>query len=239
MLNKYKRVVLKISGESLLDKEDCSIFDAKKIDEIAKTIKLLHDSDIEIGVVIGAGNIFRGKLSDKLQIDRSDADYMGMLGTIINCLVVASRLEKLGVSTRVLSSFPMEKVCETYNYQNARRYLKEHIVLFYAGGTGNPFCTTDSCAALRALETHSDAILVGKSGVDGVFSCDPKENKNAKFLDKLSFEDILKLDLKVVDQSSIAILKGSKVEIRIFNANDSHNFLRVINGENIGTLIKE
>jgi uridylate kinase len=239
MQNKYKRIVLKISGESLLSDKGHDIFDSSKLDDIAKTIKLLHENDVEIGVVIGAGNIFRGKLSEKTGIDHTDADCMGMLGTLINCLAISSKLEKIGVPTRVLSAIPMNKVCEEYNYKNARRYLKEHIVVFYAGGTGNPFCTTDSCAALRALETHSDAILMGKNGIDGVYDKDPNLFKDAKFIKNLTYEEILKLDLKVIDQSSAAMLKGHNVEVKIFSAKDTNNFLKVINGEDIGTTIKE
>lgn len=239
MQNKYKRIVLKISGESLLCDKGHDIFDPSKLDDIAETIKLLHDNDVEIGIVVGAGNIFRGKLSEKTGIDHTDADSMGMLGTLINCLAISSKLEKIGVPTRVLSAIPMSKVCEEYNYKNARRYLKEHIVVFYAGGTGNPFCTTDSCASLRALETHSDAILMGKNGIDGVYDKDPNVDIDAKFIKTLTYEEILRLDLKVIDQSSVAMLKGHNVEVKIFSAEDTNNFLKVVNGEDIGTTIKE
>lgn len=239
MQNKYKRIVLKISGESLLSDKGHDIFDSSKLDEIAKTIKLLHENNVEIGIVVGAGNIFRGKLSEKAGIDHTDADYMGMLGTLINCLSISSKLEKIGVPTRVLSAIPMNKVCEEYNYKNARRYLKEHIVVFYAGGTGNPFCTTDSCASLRALETNSDAILMGKNGIDGVYDKDPNVYKDAKFIKNITFEEILEKDLKVIDQGSVAMLKGHDVEIKIFSAEDPNNFLKVVNGEDIGTTIKE
>ena len=239
MRSKYKRIVLKISGESLLDHDSHDIFDIHKVEHIAKVIETLHKNKIEVGVVVGAGNIFRGKLSDKLDLDHSDADYMGMLGTVINCLAISSKLDKMGVKNHVLSAIPLVKVCETYNYKNARKYLSDGDVVFYAGGTGKPFCTTYSCAALRALETHSDAILIGKNGVDGVYDSDPKINKNAKFIKILTLDDVLKLNLNVIDQGAVSILKGSNVVVKIFSANDTDNYLRVVNGEDIGTLIKE
>lgn len=239
MLTKYKRIILKISGEALADEKNLNVLDGKKVEEIAKTIKFLHENDVEIGIVIGAGNIFRGKLADTLKIDRTDADYMGMLGTVINCLSLSSVLERMGVETRVCSAIQVNQVSEPYRYKKARSHLDSKIVVLFAGGTGSPYFTTDSAASLRALEMNCDAILMGKNGVDGVYDSDPRINKNAKFLKELSYDEIIQNNLKVMDQTSIAMLKGSGIVVRIFSMSDSNNFLKVVQGEDIGTTIKE
>lgn len=239
MESKYKRIILKISGEALVDESNHEVLDGKKIESIAKTLKLLHDNNVEVGVVVGAGNIFRGKLSDELNIDRTDADYMGMLGTVINCVAISSCLEKMGIETRVMSAIQVNQICEPYRYKKARAHLARHIIVFFAGGTGNPYFTTDSCASLRALEMNCDAILMGKNGIDGVYDCDPKINKNAKFIKNLTYDDIIRLNLKVMDQTSIAMLKDHGIEVRIFSMKDPNNFLKVVKGEDIGSTIKE
>lgn len=239
MKMKYKRIIIKISGEALAREDKCEVLDGKKVKAIAENIKTVHDNGVEIGIVIGAGNIFRGKLADELSIDRTDGDYMGMLGTIINCLALSSALEKLGVETRVMSAIQVNQVSEPYRYKKARSHLDRKIVVLFAGGTGNPYFTTDSCASLRALEMNCDAILMGKNGVDGVYDSDPKTHKDAKFLKELTYDDIIKNNLKVMDQTSIAMLKEHNIEVRIFSMDDPLNFLRVVSGENIGSTIKE
>src|SRR5574344_665711 len=236
---KYKRIILKISGESLSDSKHLEVLDGAKITEIAKIIKLLNQNNVEIGIVIGAGNIFRGKLAESLNIDRTDGDYMGMLGTVINCLALSSSLEKMGIETRVMSAIQVNQICEPYRYKKARAHLARHIIVFFAGGTGNPYFTTDSCASLRALEMNCDAILMGKNGIDGVYDSDPKINKNAKFIKNLTYDDIIRLNLKVMDQTSIAMLKDHGIEVRIFSMKDPNNFLKVVKGEDIGSTIKE
>lgn len=239
MNTKYKRIILKISGESLADEKNLQVLDDKKIHDIAETVKILHDNNVEIGIVIGAGNIFRGKLADSLHIDHTDADYMGMLGTIINCLALSSALEAIGVETRVMSALQVNQVSEPYRYKKARAHLDNKIVVLFAGGTGNPYFTTDSCASLRALEMNCDAILMGKNGIEGVYDSDPKVNKDAKFLKNLTFNDIIKNNLQVMDQTSVAMLKEHHIEVRIFSMNDPKNFLKVVQGEEIGSTIKE
>lgn len=236
---KYKRIILKISGEALSDHNDLEILDGVKIKQIADTVKLLHDNGVEIGIVIGAGNIFRGRLAESLNIDETDGDYMGMLGTVINCLALSSAIEKLGVETRVMSAIQINQVSEPYIYKKARSHLENKRVVLFAGGTGNPYFTTDSCASLRALEMKCDAILMGKNGIDGVYDSDPKINKNAKFIKSLTYNDIIQKNLKVMDQTSVAMLKDHNIEVRIFSMADPLNFLRVVEGEDIGSTIKE
>jgi len=236
---KYKRIILKISGESLSDQSRLEVLDGNKVDAIAKTVKELNENNVEIGIVIGAGNIFRGKLAESLHIDHTDGDYMGMLGTVINCLALSSALEGMGVETRVMSAIQVNQVCEPYRYKKARSHLAKHTVVLFAGGTGNPYFTTDSCASLRALEMNCDAILMGKNGIDGVYDSDPNINKNAKFLKSLTYDEIIQKNLQVMDQTSVAMLKNHGIEVRIFSMADPKNFLRVVQGEDIGSTIKE
>jgi len=236
---KYKRIILKISGESLSDQSRLEVLDGNKVNAIAKTVKELNENNVEIGIVIGAGNIFRGKLAESLHIDHTDGDYMGMLGTVINCLALSSALEGMGVETRVMSAIQVNQVCEPYRYKKARSHLAKHTVVLFAGGTGNPYFTTDSCASLRALEMNCDAILMGKNGIDGVYDSDPNINKNAKFLKSLTYDEIIQKNLQVMDQTSVAMLKNHGIEVRIFSMADPKNFLRVVQGEDIGSTIKE
>ena len=236
---KYKRIILKISGESLSDQSRLEVLDGNKVNAIAKTVKELNENNVEIGIVIGAGNIFRGKLAESLHIDHTDGDYMGMLGTVINCLALSSALEGMGVETRVMSAIQVNQVCEPYRYKKARSHLAKHTVVLFAGGTGNPYFTTDSCASLRALEMNCDAILMGKNGIDGVYDSDPNINKNAKFLKNLTYDEIIQKNLQVMDQTSVAMLKNHGIEVRIFSMADPKNFLRVVQGEDIGSTIKE
>ncbi|MFA6756063.1 MAG: UMP kinase [Bacilli bacterium] len=236
---KYKRVILKISGESLADKNDLSIIDKGRLDGIADAVKYLHDEGVEIGIVIGAGNIFRGRLAQKIGIDQTNGDYMGMLGTIINCMALSSVLEKIGVENRVISALEIRAVSEPYRFKKARAHLSQKKVVLFAAGTGNPYFTTDTCASLRALEMEADAILMGKNGVDGVYDSDPKKNKNAKFIENLTYNEIIEKHLDVMDQTAITMLKGHGIEVRVFSMEDPKNFLRVVHGEKIGTTIKE
>ena len=214
---KYKRIILKLSGEALADKKDGTILDNEKLKNIALAVKQMHDAGVQIGIVIGAGNIFRGKIASKIGIDQTNGDYMGMLGTIINCTALSSALEKIG----------------------AIAHLECNKVVLFAGGTGNPYFTTDTCASLRALEINADAILMAKNGVDGVYDSDPRINKDAKFLKHLTYHDIIEKNLNVMDQTSITMLIGKHKEVRIFSMDDINNFMKVIEGENIGSTITE
>ena len=235
---KYKRIILKLSGEALANK-DGTILNPEKLNVIAEAVKAMHEEGVEIGIVIGAGNIFRGKISSKIGVDRTNGDYMGMLGTIINCIALSSALEKTGVTTRVLSAVEVNKIAEPYIYKKAIAHLNCNKVVLFAGGTGNPYFTTDTCASLRALEINADAILMAKNNVDGVYDSDPKLNKNAKFLKTLTFKEVIDRNLAVMDQTSITMLMGQNITIRVFNMENAENFMKVIHGEDIGTTIKE
>ncbi len=236
---KYKRIILKLSGEALADKKDGTILDNEKLKNIALAVKQMHDAGVQIGIVIGAGNIFRGKIASKIGIDQTNGDYMGMLGTIINCTALSSALEKIGVTTRVMSAIDVNKIAEPYIYKRAIAHLECNKVVLFAAGTGNPYFTTDTCASLRALEINADAILMAKNGVDGVYDSDPKINKDAKFLKHLTYHDIIEKNLNVMDQTSITMLIGKHKEVRIFSMDDINNFMKVIEGENIGSTITE
>lgn len=235
---KYKRIILKLSGEALANK-DGTILNPEKLNVIAEAVKAMHEEGVEIGIVIGAGNIFRGKISSKIGVDRTNGDYMGMLGTIINCIALSSALEKIGVTTRVMSAVEVNKIAEPYIYKKAIAHLNCNKVVLFAGGTGNPYFTTDTCASLRALEINADAILMAKNNVDGVYDSDPKINKNAKFLKTLTFKEVIDRNLAVMDQTSITMLMGQNITIRVFNMENADNFMKVIHGEDIGTTIKE
>lgn len=235
---KYKRIILKLSGEALANK-DGTILNPEKLNVIAEAVKAMHEEGVEIGIVIGAGNIFRGKISSKIGVDRTNGDYMGMLGTIINCIALSSALEKIGVITRVMSAVEVNKIAEPYIYKKAIAHLNCNKVVLFAGGTGNPYFTTDTCASLRALEINADAILMAKNNVDGVYDSDPKLNKNAKFLKTLTFKEVIDRNLAVMDQTSITMLMGQNITIRVFNMENAENFMKVIHGEDIGTTIKE
>ena len=235
---KYKRIILKLSGEALANK-DGTILNPEKLNVIAEAVKAMHEEGVEIGIVIGAGNIFRGKISSKIGVDRTNGDYMGMLGTIINCIALSSALEKIGVTTRVMSAVEVNKIAEPYIYKKAIAHLNCNKVVLFAGGTGNPYFTTDTCASLRALEINADAILMAKNNVDGVYDSDPKLNKIAKFLKTLTFKEVIDRNLAVMDQTSITMLMGQNITIRVFNMENAENFMKVIRGEDIGTTIKE
>lgn len=235
---KYKRIILKLSGEALANK-DGTILNPEKLNVIAEAVKAMHEEGVEIGIVIGAGNIFRGKISSKIGVDRTNGDYMGMLGTIINCIALSSALEKIGVTTRVMSAVEVNKIAEPYIYKKAIAHLNCNKVVLFAGGTGNPYFTTDTCASLRALEINADAILMAKNNVDGVYDSDPKLNKNATFLKTLTFKEVIDRNLAVMDQTSITMLMGQNITLRVFNMENAENFMKVIHGEDIGTTIKE
>lgn len=236
-MNTYKRVLLKLSGEALADKNNNMILENYSLDQVAASIKLMVDQGMEVAVVVGAGNIWRGKLAKQIGIERSTADYMGMLGTIINALALQSAIEKTGIGCRVLSALEIKAVAETYIRRRAIRHLEKGRVVIFAGGTGNPYFTTDTCATLRAMEIEADAILMAKNGVDGVYTADPKVDKNAQFIKTITFDEMLKRELRVMDPTAIALLKDNQIEIRVFDMNEPTNIEKLINGEDIGTTI--
>jgi uridylate kinase len=235
----YKTVIVKISGEALADSSDKTILDQGKIQEIALAIKSLVELGVHVGVVVGAGNIWRGKLAEKIGIERSTGDYMGMLGTIINALALQSAFEEKGLDTRVMSSINVPQVCEPYIRRKALSHLNQGRVVIFAGGTGNPYFTTDTTATLRGREVGADAIIMGKNGVEGVYDSDPRTNKNAKFLAHLTYQEVIEKKLAVMDLTAVALLADSNIVIRVFNMKDPGCLLKVVTGEDIGSTISK
>ncbi|MDY0399777.1 MAG: UMP kinase [Bacilli bacterium] len=233
----YQRVILKLSGAALAEGNGRRILNAQKLKNVALSIKTMVESGVQVGVVIGAGNIWRGNLADEIGIEHSTADYMGMIGTIINALAIQNAVEELGVPARVLSAIEVEAVCEPYIKRRAIRHLEKGRVVIFAGGTGNPFFTTDTCAALRALDIEAEAILMAKNGTDGVYSADPNMNPDAQFLPKLTFQDVVVRNLRVMDHTTVSLIKDSNIKIHVFAMDKPENFKRVIEGEDVGTVI--
>ena len=234
----YKRVLLKISGEALQGEQGYGI-DPEVINYIAKEIKSIRELDVEVAVVIGGGNIFRGvsRLSNGLSPDRVVGDNMGMLATVINSLALQDVLEKNGVFTRVLSAIDISELAEPFIRRRATRHLEKGRVVIFAAGTGNPFFTTDTAAALRAAEIDAEVILKGTK-VDGVFDADPVNNKDAFKFEEISYLDIVKKGLKVMDSTAVTMCMENKLPIIVFNINKKGNLKKVILGENIGTKVR-
>jgi uridylate kinase len=232
----YKRVLLKLSGEALLGERSYGI-DPKRIAQYAKDIKTITDLGIEVAVVIGGGNIFRGVSAASNGIDRVQGDYMGMLATVINGMALQSSLEEACVQTRLQTAIKIEAVAEPYIKRKAVRHLEKKRVVIFGGGTGNPFFTTDSAAVLRAIEINADVILKG-TRVDGVYDSDPEKNKKAKKYDTISFSDVLSKNLKVMDSTAFTLSQENNLPIIVFNMNERGNLLKVIKGKEIGTKIK-
>ena len=233
----YRRVILKLSGEALADAKDATILDHEKLASIANSVAMIRELGVDVGIVVGAGNIWRGRLADKIGIESSTADYMGMLGTVINALAIQSAIEEKGLSCRVLSAINVPQVCEPYYRRKAISHLEKGRVVIFAGGTGNPYCTTDSCAALRALEVNADAILMAKNGVDGVYGADPRTHKDAKKLTRLTLNEMIERQLAVMDLGAAAMLTGKKKTIRVFSMDDPEAFRKVLSGEDVGTTV--
>ena len=232
----FKRVVLKLSGEALQGKLGHGI-DSGVTTSIAKRIKGVHGLGVETAIVIGGGNIFRGATAESAGIDRSTADYMGMLATVINGMALQDALEKEGVFTRVMTAIEMQEVAEPYIRRRAIRHLEKGRVVVFVGGTGNPYFTTDTTAALRAIELDAEVILKATK-VDGVYSADPKKVKKAKRYKKLKYIDIIKRNLKVMDATAISLCMDNKLPIIIFNLFKKGNIKKVVLGDNIGTVVK-
>lgn len=234
----YKRVLLKLSGEAL-KQNDPSILDTKYLKDVCLMIKDLVNKGVQIGVVIGAGNIWRGKIAKDIGIDHAQADYMGMMGTVINATAVSAMLKEVGVDSVVFSAINAPKEIATpYSKEEAEAALNEGKVVFLAGGTGRPFFTTDTASTLRAIELNMDAILMGKNGVEGVYDSDPNKNKDAKFIKTITFDEIINLNLQVMDITAVQLLVDKNIEIRVFSMSDLTNFIRVCEGEDIGTTCK-
>lgn len=233
MALKYKRVLIKISGEALSGDKGFG-FDERKIDVISQNIKKCVDMGAEITIVVGGGNIWRGRSGENM--DRTLADHMGMLATAINALALSSSLTRFGVITRVQTSIEMRQIAEPYIRSKAIRHLEKGRVVIFGCGTGNPFMSTDTTAALRAVEMESDIILFGKN-IDAVYDSDPKTNPNAKRYDSISFSDILHKNLKVMDSTAASMCRDNHMPILVFGLDDPQNIVRAIEGENIGTYL--
>ena len=231
----FKRILLKLSGEALMGDRSYGI-DPEKINEYAQEIKQIYDQKIEIAIVIGGGNIFRGVSGSSQGIDRVQADYMGMLATVINGLALQSALENIEVPTRLQTALKIEAVAEPYIKRKAVRHLEKNRVVIFSAGTGNPFFTTDSAAVLRAVEINADVILKG-TRVDGIYNEDPEKNKEAVKFDSLSFEEVLKKGLKIMDTTAFTLSQENKLPIIVFDVNTKGNLVRVVRGENIGTKV--
>ena len=237
MKKPYKTVILKLSGEALHDSNSNSILEAKKLNDIGKLVQDLKSLNVRVGIVTGAGNIFRGRIAHEAGIKVVDGDYMGMVGTVINCKAISSILDKLGIKNVLYSALAVEDVAIKFDEQDAINKLNDGYVLIFAGGLGRPGITTDSTAAKRAIQINADAILAGKNGVDGVYDKDPNKFNDAKFLKSLTYQQVLDMDLKVMDIGAIEILKQSEVETRVFSMEDINNFIKVVQGEELGTTI--
>ena len=231
----YKRVLLKLSGEALLGEKSYGV-DPKRILAYSEEIKEIIDSGVEIAIVIGGGNIFRGVSGASNGIDRVQADYMGMLATVINGLALQSSLEDLKVQTRLQTAFKIEAVAEPYIKRKAVRHLEKRRVVIFSGGTGNPFFTTDSAAVLRAIEINADVILKG-TRVDGIYNNDPEKNKDAVKFDQISYDEAIAKKLKVMDSTAFTLSKENELPIIVFNMNKAGNLKKIIKGEKVGTIV--
>ncbi len=232
----YKRVLLKLSGEALTGNE--RNFDPVVLKSLAEEIKEVRESGIEVAIVVGGGNFIRGKTLEQIGMDRVQGDSMGMLATVINALAIQSSLESIGVDTRVMTAIEMEKVAEPFIQRRAVRHLEKGRVVIFGGGTGSPFFTTDTTAALRASEIKADVILMAKNGVDGVYSADPKKDPNATKYDELTYMDLLNKNLQVMDTTATSMCMDNHIQLRVFNMNEKGNIVKAAKGIDIGTVIK-
>ena len=232
---KYKRIVLKLSGEVLSGKSSNPI-DAGVLERICSQVKEIHDMGVQVCVVIGGGNIFRGLQGEQRGVDRTTGDYMGMLATVINSLALMDCLEKMGVSTRVQSAIPMNQVAEPFILRRAVRHLEKGRVVIFAAGTGNPYFSTDTTAALRASEMHAD-IIMKATKVDGIYDKDPKKHADAVKYDTITFIDALRQRLNVMDSTAFSLCLDNNVPILVFDLNDPHAIQKAVTGQKVGTLV--
>ena len=232
---KYKRVLLKLSGEALIGKKDYGI-DGSVITSLANQIHSVYEDNVELIIVLGGGNFYRGSDLEKLGIQRVTADHMGMLATVINSLALQSSLEKIDIPCRVMSSLTVNAVCEKYVKRRAERHLEKGRIVVLASGTGNPFFTTDSAASLRAIELDAEVMLKGTK-VDGIYDSDPVKNKNAKIFKTITYSDIIKKNLSVMDTTAVVMCQEHKMPLRVFNILTQGNLKKVLHDDNIGTRI--
>jgi uridylate kinase len=233
---KYKRICLKLSGESLMgDRQYC--IDNNQVLQYANDIKSVYDKGIEIAVVVGGGNKFRGLSAEKSGMDRAQADYMGMLATVINCMALQNALETVGVETRLQSAIKMEQICEPYIRRRAMHHLELNKIVIFGAGTGNPYFTTDTAASLRAIEIKADVVLKG-TRVDGIYTADPEKDPTATRYDEISFQEVYDKGLNVMDMTAFTLCHENKLPIIVFDMNKPGNFMKIALGEKIGTLVR-
>jgi uridylate kinase len=233
---KYKRILLKLSGESLMGERQYGI-DNNQVLQYAHDIKGVYDAGIEIAVVVGGGNIFRGLSAEKSGMERAQADYMGMLATVINCMALQNALESIGVETRLQSAIKMEQICEPYIRRRAMHHLEVGKIVIFGAGTGNPYFTTDTAASLRAIEIKADVVLKG-TRVDGIYTADPEKDPTATRYDEISFQEVYDKGLNVMDMTAITLCQENKLPIIVFDMNKAGNFMKIAKGEKVGTLVK-
>src|ERR1700750_2203523 len=232
----YERILLKLSGESLMGDKTYGI-DNKQVLQYAQDIKAVKDKGMEIAVVVGGGNIFRGLSAEKSGMDRAQADYMGMLATVINCMALQNALETIGVETRLQTAIKMEQICEPYIRRRAMHHLEVGKIVIFGAGTGNPYFTTDTAASLRAIEIKADVVLKG-TRVDGIYTADPEKDPNAKRYEEITYQEVYDKGLNVMDMTAITLCQENKLPIIVFDMNKPGNFMKIAQGESIGTLVK-
>jgi uridylate kinase len=233
---KYKRILLKLSGESLMGDRQYGI-DNNQVLQYAKDIKAVYDKGIEIAIVVGGGNIFRGLSAEKSGMDRAQADYMGMLATVINCMALQNALESIGVETRLQSAIKMEQICEPYIRRRAMHHLELGKIVIFGAGTGNPYFTTDTAASLRAIDIKADVVLKG-TRVDGIYTADPEKDPTATRYDEITFQEVFDKGLNVMDMTAFTLCHENKLPIIVFDMNKPGNFMKIAEGEHIGTLVR-
>jgi len=232
----YKRILLKLSGESLMGDKQYGI-DNFQVLQYAEDIKSVYDTGVEIAIVVGGGNIFRGLSAEKSGMERAQADYMGMLATVINCMALQNALESIGVETRLQSAIKMEQICEPYIRRRAIHHLEVGKIVIFGAGTGNPYFTTDTAASLRAIEIKADGVLKG-TRVDGIYTADPEKDPSATRYHEISFQEVYDKGLNVMDMTAITLCQENKLPIIVFDMNKPGNFMKIAKGESIGTLVK-
>ena len=232
----FRRVLLKLSGEALMGDLEYGT-DPERVRAVAAQIAAVHGRGIEIAIVVGAGNIYRGLKGAAAGMDRATADYMGMMATVLNALTMQDALEKQGVNTRVQSAITISEVAEPYIRRRAMRHLEKGRVVIFAAGTGNPFFTTDTAAALRAVEIHAEAILMAKNGVEGVLTGDPREDADVTLIREISHMDALRRGLRVMDYTALTLCAENHMPLHVFNMNDERNIERIVSGEQVGTVV--
>jgi len=232
----FQRILLKLSGESLMGSLDYGT-DPGRLQAVAEQVKTVHDRGVEIGIVLGAGNIYRGIAGAASGMDRATADYMGMLAIVLNALQLQDALEKIGVHTRVQSALHVQEVAEPYIRRRAMRHLEKGRVVIFAAGTGNPFFSSDTAAALRGVEIHADVLLMAKNGVEGVYTADPREDPEAMLIDEITHMEAVSRRLRVMDLTALTLCMENNLPIHVFNMDDERNIDRIVCGERVGTLV--